>query len=92
MIILFEENIFFSASGFLKSGSQQNEGRVVRACPSSMLTFFFKKRKHYNMKLFHFGRNICFLMKLFFHWRKKKKMRKINQGDAEKQMLLCAII
>ena len=43
MIILFEENIFFSASGFLKSGSQQNEGRVVRACPSSMLTFFLKK-------------------------------------------------
>ena len=63
---------------------------MVTACPSSMLTFF-KKRKHYNMKLFHFGRNICFLMKLFFHWR-KKKTRKINQGDAENKMLLCAII
>lgn len=72
MVILFEENIFFSANVFLKNCSQQNEERVVRACPSSMLTFF-KKRKHYNMKLlFHFGRNICFLMKLFFHWRKKK--------------------
>lgn len=43
MVILFEENIFFSASGFLKNCSQQNEERVVRACPSSMLTFFLKK-------------------------------------------------
>lgn len=43
MVILFEENIFFSASGFLKNCSQQNEERVVRACPSSMLTFSLKK-------------------------------------------------
>ena len=52
-----------------------------RACPTSMLTFFFLKEMH--EKKFALAGTFVFLMKLFFLLR-KKKTRKINQGDSGK--------
>ena len=76
MIILFEENIFFSASGFLKSGSQQNEGRVVRACPSSMLTFFLKKESIITWNYFTLAEIFVFWWNYFSIGGKKKRWGK----------------
>lgn len=43
------------------------------------------------MKLFHFGRNICSLDEIIFPYeqKKKKRTRKINQGDVKKSAFVC---